>query len=68
MCIRELKVLYVEAASILTDLLISRSAAVARKLCSRFRILQAYFAIRYREAQELALAALGSLESRLGSR
>jgi hypothetical protein len=61
-CICELKVLYVEAASILTDLLIHPSAAVVRDLCTRFHIVQAYFSRRYREAQELALAVLGSLQ------
>jgi hypothetical protein len=67
MCISELKVLHVEATWILTDLLIKPSAAVVRELCSRFRVLQAYFAIRYREAQVLALAVLGSLQTRQGS-
>jgi len=63
-CISELKVLYVEATSILTDLLIKPSAAVVRELCNRFDILQAYFSLRYQEAQELALAVLGSLKMR----
>ena len=62
--IGELKVLYTEAASILTNLLISHSAAVVRKLCTRFHILQEYFSVRYREAQALALDVLGSLHLR----
>jgi hypothetical protein len=66
-CISELKVLYVEAASILTDLLINPSATLVRDLCSRFRILQAHFSHRYREAQKLALAVLGSVKMSLGS-
>jgi hypothetical protein len=66
-CICELKILYVEATSILTDLLINPSAAVFRDLCTRFRIVQAYFSRRYREAQNLALAVLGSLQMCRGS-
>jgi hypothetical protein len=60
-CIGELKVLCAEAASILSDLLIDPSAAIARGLCTRFRIIQAHFSMRYREARELALAVLGSI-------
>ncbi len=60
-CIGELKALYAEATSILTVLLIKRSAAVVRNLCARFRILQSHFSIRYREAQALALSVIGSL-------
>jgi hypothetical protein len=63
-CIGDLKALYAEAASILTTLLVKPSAAVARELCARFRLLQAYFSIRYHEAQKLALSAIGSLKLR----
>jgi hypothetical protein len=62
-CIGELKALSAAAASILTDLEINPSAAVAQWLCNRFRVLQAYFSMRYREARELALAVLGSVRA-----
>jgi hypothetical protein len=60
-CIGELKALYAEAGSILTDLLINPSAAIVRNLCRRFHILQACFSIRYHEAQILAISVIGSL-------
>jgi hypothetical protein len=63
-CIAELKALSIEATSILKDLLINRSRAVARDLCVRFQLLQAYFSLRYREALALALSVIGSLETR----
>jgi hypothetical protein len=63
-CIAELKALSVEAALILRDLLVNRSRIVARDLCIRFHLLQAYFSIRFREAQVLALSVIGSLETR----
>jgi hypothetical protein len=62
-CIAELKALSVEATLILKDLLVSRSRTVARDLCTRFHLLQAYFSIRYREAQVLALSVIGSLKA-----
>jgi hypothetical protein len=61
-CIAELKALSVEATSILKDLLINPPLAVARVLCTRFHLLQAYFSIRYQEAEALALSVIGSLE------
>jgi hypothetical protein len=62
-CIGDLKALYTEATSILTDLLINPSAAIIRDLCARFHILQACFLIRYHEAQTLALSVIGSLKT-----
>jgi hypothetical protein len=63
-CIGELKALDAEATSILTALLINPSAAIARDLCDRFHILQAYFSIRHHEAQKLAVSAIGPLALR----
>jgi hypothetical protein len=63
----ELKDLCAEATSILLGLQFDPLADDARGLCSRFRILQAYFSIRHREAQELALAVLGSIGAIRGS-
>lgn len=59
--VSELKDLCAEAASILLDLQFDPPAEVARGLCRRFRILQVYFSIRYREAQDQAMAVLGSI-------
>ena len=66
-CIAELKVLTFEATSILEDLLMNRSRAVVRGLCLRFHLLQAYFSIRFREAQALALSVIESLRMNGGS-
>jgi hypothetical protein len=64
-CLNELQALYVEATNILQDLLIGPSAESIRDLCARFRILQEYFVMRYREARELALSVFGSVEAAL---
>jgi hypothetical protein len=60
-CISDLRALSSEAASILTSLLVSPPTAIVRDLCARFRILQARFSARYREAKALALSAISSL-------
>jgi len=62
-CLRELQALYIEATTILHDLSINPSAEIIRCLCARFRILQEYFAMRYHEAQALAISAFGTVES-----
>ena len=62
-CLGELQALYLEAITILDDLLISPSAEIIRGLCARFRILQEYFVLRYQEARTRAIAALGSVEA-----
>jgi hypothetical protein len=64
-CLRELQALYAEANAILNDLMISPSADIVRCLCTRFRVLQDYFALRYREARKLAIFVLGSVEAAL---
>jgi len=63
-CVSELKALCAEATLILTELMANRPAAVVRDLCARFHILQAYFSIRFGEAQTLVLSAIGSLKTR----
>lgn len=63
----ELKALCAEATSILTVLLINRSAVIVRDLCARFRLLQAHFAARYEEARKLALSVVRSLGTRRSS-
>jgi len=64
-CIRELQALYLEATTILHDLMLNCSAEVIRNLCARFHALQEYFVIRYYEARDHAMSALGSVESAL---
>jgi hypothetical protein len=64
-CLRELRALYIEATTILDDLLIGPSADIVRGLCARFRILQEHFAARYHEARALAISALGSVKAAL---
>ena len=63
--LRELQELYLEAATILNDLLLSSSTDIARGLCERFHVLQEYFVMRYRQARALAIAALGQVEAAL---
>ena len=61
--VRELKAILVEACKILNDLVLNPMAEIVRHLCSRFYILQEYFAMRYQEAQAYAIAALGRAEA-----
>jgi len=61
--VRELRALLVEANTILNHLVLNPSAEMVRSLCSRFRILQEYFVLRYHEARTFAIAALGYVEA-----
>jgi hypothetical protein len=61
LCISDLRSLSSEAASIQTILSVNPPNAIVRELCARFRVLQARFSARYREAKSLAVSAIGSL-------
>jgi hypothetical protein len=62
-CVRELQAILVEASAILDDLVLNPATEIIRGLCSRFYVLQQYFALRYKEARAWATAALGHLEA-----
>ena len=64
-CLRELRALLIEAGSILDHLLLNPSAAIIRRLCSRYYDLQEYFVLRYAEARSCAVAALGTVQAAL---
>ena len=64
-CLSELQALYVEATTILRDLLVNPSAEITHGLCARFRVLQEYFALRYQETRRLAISVLGSVKASL---
>lgn len=61
--VRELQALLLEANAILDHLVLTSSAEIVRGLCSRFHILQEYFAMRYQQARTFAIAALGYVEA-----
>jgi hypothetical protein len=58
-CLGELLSLHDEAVAILRALSIDQPARIVRDLCSRFHVLQAYFAIRHQEARMLANSEFG---------
>jgi hypothetical protein len=58
-----LQALYSEAINILNKLLVRPSTEIVCDLCARFFVLQEYFAMRYHEARDYAIAALGSVEA-----
>ena len=62
-CLSELRALQNEAGTILHALLINPYTRLARDLCARFHVLQAYFSIRYHEARTLAASAFGYPET-----
>lgn len=64
-CVRELRALLIEAGSILAHLLLNPSAEVIRRLCSRYYDLQEHFVLRYKEARNCAITALGTVQAAL---
>ena len=62
---RELRALLKEAGSILDRLILTPSAEMIHKLCSRFYIVQEYFVMKYAEARTCAVAALGHAKAAL---
>lgn len=64
-CVRELRTLLIEAGSILDRLILTSSADIIRRLCSRFYVVQEYFVVIYSEARTCAVAALGHAKAAL---
>jgi hypothetical protein len=52
-----------EAGSILDRLVLTASAKVVRRLCSRFNIIQEHFVMEYAEARACAVSALRHAEA-----